>query len=130
MTMMRSRTDTKGQRVTSKLFLKKRGQDPQNVGLARLTSAIEGWILFVSGVHLEAEEDNVYDLFAEYGPIKNVKVPLNRLTGFLKGYALVEYEDFEHAKRAIEGLNGHKLFDKTLTIDWAFKKGPEVTGRK
>lgn len=84
----------------------------------------------MSGVHEEAEEDNVYDLFSQYGTIKNLKVPLNRLTGYLKGYALVEYEDFEPAKKAIEGLNGFKLFEKTLTIDWAFKKGPETSSKR
>jgi RNA-binding protein 8A len=54
-------------------------------------------------VHEEADEDSIHDLCSQYGPLKNLKVNLDRKTGFYKGYALVEYEDYEQAKKAIQG---------------------------
>jgi RNA-binding protein 8A len=68
-------------------------------------------------------------LFADYGNIKSLHVNLDRKTGFLKGYAFIEFENLVDAQKSVNKLNGSNFLDKKINVGFAFKK-PERKGVK
>eukprot|EP00913_Durusdinium_trenchii_P003259 g3015.t1 len=66
-----------------------------------------------------------------YGDIKNLHLNLDRRTGFVKGYAFIEYENKQEADLAVKSMDGNTLLDHKLEVSWAFAKpGSKKKGRR
>jgi len=81
--------------------------------------------LYVHGIGTEANELDLYDIFAPYGAITKVAIMKDKETKVGKGFAFVEMPDYNAALMAISGISGHpfaKNGHKPLRVDFKTKK--------
>lgn len=75
--------------------------------------------LYVGSLPYSTTEQELSELFAQYGTVQSAKVIADRYTGQSRGFGFVEMATSEEAQKAIEALNGSNLGGRTLVVNEA-----------
>src|SRR5687768_3060472 len=75
--------------------------------------------LFVGNLSFNTTENDLQDLFAAYGPVQQVDMIMDRMTGRPRGFGFVTMENKDDAQKAIEALHGKNIDGRDLTVNEA-----------
>ncbi len=78
--------------------------------------------IYIGNLSYRATEDDLKEVFAEYGAVKRVALPTDRETGRMRGFAFVELEEETHEDAAIAELDGAEWMGRQLKVNKAKPK--------
>ncbi len=76
-------------------------------------------IIYVGNLPEDIYEDELIEMFQEYGPVKSVKIIKDRYTKKSRGYAFVKMDDNDAALKAIEDWHEGSIDDKIIKVQEA-----------
>ncbi len=75
--------------------------------------------MYVGNLSFDTSENDLRDLFAQYGTVSEASLPMDRTTGRPRGFAFVTMDSTEGMNAAITALNGKPFQGRPLTINEA-----------
>lgn len=75
--------------------------------------------IYVGNLVWDCNQDDLLELFKEYGSVARAQVIADRETGRSRGFGFVEMENDQEAQQAIEALNGAPFKGRNLTVNEA-----------
>jgi hypothetical protein len=84
--------------------------------------------LYVGNLSYNIRDNDLEQAFGQYGSVASAKVMMERDTGRSKGFGFVEMGTDAEALAAIEGMNGHSLDGRALTVNEARPMEPRPAG--
>jgi cold-inducible RNA-binding protein len=82
----------------------------------------------VGNLSFDVTREELIQAFGEAGRVVDAKVPTDRETGRPRGFAFVEFEDEETARRSIELMHGRELKGRPLRVNEAEDRPPRSPG--
>ena len=75
--------------------------------------------IYVGNLSYEVSQEDLNEVFAEYGTVTRVHIPTDRETGRVRGFAFVEMESEANEDKAIETLDGAEWMNRQLKVNKA-----------
>ena len=83
--------------------------------------------IYVGNLAYKVSDNDLKEIFEEFGDVISAKVITDRETGRSKGFGFVEMSNEEDAQNAIEDLDGTEMDGRNLKVN---KAKPKPAGNK
>lgn len=84
--------------------------------------------IYVGNLPFSTSEDEVRELFEQFGTILTIKLVADRETGKFRGFGFIEMAD-EEADAAIDALNGTNVGGRIIRVNQARERGAQRSRR-
>ena len=84
--------------------------------------------IYVGNLHYDVQDEDLKEVFTEYGEVESVKIITDRNTGRSKGFGFVVMDN-DSAGRALEELNGVELMGRELKVSEARERSSNQNRR-
>ena len=86
--------------------------------------------MYVSNLSFHTSDDDLKNLFSQYGAVSSAKVITDRETGRSRGFGFVEMGSDAEAKEAIKNLNNKEIEGRAMSVSVAREKTERPGGNK
>lgn len=84
--------------------------------------------IYVGNLPFRATEDELRDMFSEFGNVATTSIITDRETGRSRGFGFVEFTDDTEAENAIREMNGKPMQGRPLVVNEARERQPRSGG--
>jgi RNA recognition motif-containing protein len=78
--------------------------------------------IFVGNLSFRTTQEEIHQIFANYGAVERVNLVTDRDSGQSRGFAFVEMTNSNEAEAAINALNGTELHGRNINVNVARPK--------
>ncbi|MBP0031179.1 RNA-binding protein [Roseofilum reptotaenium CS-1145] len=75
--------------------------------------------VYIGNLSYKVNEEDVREVFTEYGSVTRVSLPVDKETGRKRGFGFVEMETEADEDKAIDELDGAEWMDRILKVNKA-----------
>jgi RNA recognition motif-containing protein len=84
--------------------------------------------IYVGNMNFNMGNDDLFNLFSQYGTVTTAKIINDKVTGRSKGFGFVEMENDDEARQAISSLNENEIQGRKLIVNEARPQEPRSGG--
>jgi RNA recognition motif-containing protein len=75
--------------------------------------------IYIGNIAYSVDEQELGQIFSEYGEVSSAKIIIDRVTGRSKGFGFVEMPNSDEGQQAIDSLEGKEVGGRKLRVNEA-----------